>query len=146
MSRFLISQYLSIGASLALAALLLVSACQMPADEPLNVLILYTDDQRFNTIAALGNDEIHTPNLDWLVREGTAFTYAHTMGGLHGALCVPSRSMLMTGRPLFRLLESGNRIPADHVMMPEVFAAAGYTTFATGKWHNDKESFARAFQ
>ena len=128
-----------------LAATLLFSACQMPDDGPLNVLMLYTDDQRFDTIAALGNDEIYTPNLDWLVYEGTTFTHAHTMGGQHGALCAPSRSMLMTGRPLFRLLEKGDRIPTDHVMMPEAFAAAGYTTFATGKWHNDRESFARAF-
>ena len=130
----------------ALILLLTLSACSEDDEAPLNVLLLYTDDQRYNTIAALGNTEILTPNLDWLVREGTAFTHAHTMGGQHGALCAPSRSMLMTGRPLFRLLEKGDRIPADHIMMPEAFAAAGYTTFATGKWHNDRESFARAFQ
>ena len=125
---------------------LLLSACRMGVDVPLNVVVLYTDDQRYNTIAALGNTEIRTPNLDRLVREGMTFTHAHTMGGLHGALCAPSRSMLMTGRPLFRLLETGNQIPEQHVMMPEAFAAAGYVTFATGKWHNDRPSFARAFQ
>ena len=133
-------------AVLALTVALMASACQVADDTPLNVVLLYTDDQRYNTIAALGNDEIHTPNLDWLVQNGTSFTHAHTMGGQHGALCAPSRSMLMTGRPLFRLLETGDRIPEDHTMMPEVLAEAGYTTFATGKWHNDKASFARAFQ
>ena len=126
--------------------LLLLSACRLGGDGPLNVVVLYTDDQRYNTIAALGNTEIRTPNLDRLVREGTTFTHAHTMGGMHGALCAPSRSMLMTGRPLFRLLESGNRIPEEHVMMPEALVVAGYATFATGKWHNDRPSFARAFQ
>ena len=125
---------------------LLFASCQAVSEMPPNVLILYTDDQRYNTIAALGNEEIRTPNLDRLVRSGVSFTHAHTMGGLHGALCAPSRSMLMTGRPLFRLLETGNRIPADHVTIGEVLAAAGYATFATGKWHNDRASFARSFQ
>ena len=126
----------------------LSAACQMTPSEdaPLNVLVLYTDDQRFNTIAALGNDEIITPNMDRLVREGTAFTHAHTMGGLHGALCAPSRAMLMTGRPLFSLLEKDDAIPPEHIMMPEHLREAGFTTFATGKWHNDRSSFARSFQ
>ena len=115
------------------------------AERP-NVLILFTDDQRFDTIHALGNDEIRTPNLDALAQAGTAFTRAHIMGGQHGALCAPSRAMLMTGRPLFRLFETGDVIPEDHTMMPERFAEAGYATFGTGKWHNDRSAYARAFQ
>ena len=85
------------------------------------------------------------PNMDRLVREGTAFTRAQTMGGLHGALCAPSRAMLMTGRPLFSLHETGDVIPTSHVMLPELLARAGYQTFITGKWHNDRHSFVRAF-
>ena len=132
---------------LALILLFLCAACGTDSFEegPLNVLVLYTDDQRYNTIAALGNSEIITPGMDRLVHEGTAFTHAHTMGGLHGALCAPSRAMLMTGRPLFSLLGSGNTIPAEHMMIPEHLQEAGYTTFATGKWHNDRPAFARAF-
>ena len=125
---------------------LTVASCSPQEPEPPNVLIFYTDDQRFNTIHALGNEDIRTPNMDRLVRAGTAFTRAHTMGGMHGALCAPSRAMLMTGRPLFHLLEKGDAIPTDHVMMPELFAQTGYTTFGTGKWHNDRASYARAFQ
>ena len=130
-----------------LIPILIAASCQPgePEESPPNVLVLFTDDQRFNTIAALGNEEIVTPNMDRLVREGTAFTHAYTMGGLHGALCAPSRAMLMTGRPLFDLLENGDRIPAEHTMMPELFGDAGYTTFGTGKWHNDRAAFARAF-
>lgn len=115
------------------------------ADHP-NVLILYTDDQRYNTIHALNNPNIHTPNLDRLVNMGVAFTRAHTMGGMHGALCVPSRAMLMTGHSLFDLRSNGDYIPQEHVMMPPHLAAAGYKTFGTGKWHNGKKSYARAFQ
>ncbi len=133
---------------LFLGILFLIAACNTSeeTETPINVLVLYTDDQRFNTIGILGNDEIKTPNLDALVERGTAFTHAHTMGGQHGALCAPSRSMLMTGRPLFRLHEKGDSIPPVHQMMPESFAEIGYTTFGTGKWHNDRSSFVRAFQ
>ena len=46
-----------------------------------NILFLLTDDQSFNTINALGNKEVFTPNMDKLVNEGTAFTHAHIMGG-----------------------------------------------------------------
>src|SRR5690349_10170258 len=62
-----------------------------------NILFLLSDDQRFDTIHALGNAEIRTPNLDRLVRAGTAFTRAAIMGGGQGAICMPSRAMLMTG-------------------------------------------------
>lgn len=126
--------------------LLLIAACTSPQEGPVNVLVFYTDDQRFSTIGALGDEDVRTPNLDALVRRGTVFTHAHTMGGQHGALCAPSRSMLMTGRPLFRLHARGDSIPPNHTMMPEVLAETGYMTFGTGKWHNDRSSFARAFQ
>ena len=126
--------------------LLLIAACNGPQEGSINVLVLYTDDQRFSTIGVLGNEAVQTPNLDALVQRGTVFTHAHTMGGQHGALCAPSRAMLMTGRPLFRLHARGDSIPPNHIMMPEVLAEAGYMTFGTGKWHNDRSSFARAFQ
>ncbi|MFB0525792.1 MAG: sulfatase-like hydrolase/transferase, partial [Phycisphaerae bacterium] len=63
-----------------------------------NILFFFTDDQRFDTIGALGNEHIITPNMDSLVRNGTTFTNAYIMGSMSGAVCVPSRAMLMTGR------------------------------------------------
>ena len=113
--------------------LLLIAACNGPQESPINVLVLYTDDQRFSTIGVLGDEAVQTPNLDALVQRGTVFTHAHTMGGQHGALCAPSRAMLMTGRPLFRLHARGDSIPPNHIMMPEVLAEAGYMTFGTDK-------------
>ena len=112
---------------------------------PPNVLFFFTDDQRFDTIAALGNEDIITPNLDALVAGGTTFTHAHIMGGSCGAVCMPSRAMLMSGRTLFHIDEQGQNIPAEHVMMPEAFRTAGYPTFGTGKWHNGTQAYARAF-
>ncbi|QMW04299.1 sulfatase-like hydrolase/transferase [Spirosoma foliorum] len=112
---------------------------------PLNVLVLYSDDQRYNTIHALGNNVIQTPNLDRLVKQGVAFTRAQTMGGMHGALCVPSRAMLHTGRYLNDLQKTGDVIPAEHTTLPEYLQTKGYQTYAIGKWHNDKASFARSY-
>lgn len=110
-----------------------------------NVLFFFTDDQRFDTIRALGNPRIITPTLDRLVREGTAFTHAHIMGGSCSAVCMPSRAMLMTGRTLFHLERQGQSIPQEHVLLGEHLRRAGYITFGTGKWHNGSPSYARSF-
>ena len=107
-----------------------------------NVLFLFSDDQRADTIAALGNPHARTPNLDRLAAQGTAFTRAYCMGALQGAVCIPSRAMVLTGRTLFRI--KGNL--AGQTTWPEMFAQSGYATFMTGKWHNDAESAVRVFQ
>ena len=120
--------------------LVFVSVCQA-ADRP-NILFLFSDDQRADTIANLGNDHIRTPALDRLVKSGTTFTRAYCMGSNQGAVCVPSRAMLMTGRSLFRIQEQLR----GQDTWPEAFARAGYTTFITGKWHNGAPSVLRAFQ
>ncbi|MBP6446918.1 MAG: sulfatase-like hydrolase/transferase [Saprospiraceae bacterium] len=111
-----------------------------------NILILFTDDHSYNTIGALGNKTIKTPNIDRLVKEGTAFTRASCLGGKHGALCVVSRAGIMTGLYLNSLKGGADMISAEITMMPEHLKAHGYQTFATGKWHNDKESFIRSFE
>lgn len=107
-----------------------------------NVLVLLADDQRADTIAALGNSHIRTPNLDRLVMRGTSFRRTYCMGSLQGAVCVPSRTMLLTGRTLFRIKDDLDGQPT----WPEAFAGQGYTTFLTGKWHNQAESALRTFQ
>ena len=112
-----------------------------PARRP-NILILFSDDQRADTIAALGNPNIRTPNLDRLVRRGTTFTRAYCMGSMQGAVCVPSRAMLLTGRTLFHVKDD----LVGQATWPEAFARAGYATFLTGKWHNSSGSALRAFQ
>lgn len=110
-----------------------------------NILFVFADDQRFDTIGALGNPEIHTPNLDRLAERGTAFTHAHIPGGTSPAVCMPSRAMLHTGRTLFGIAGEGQGISADHTLLGEALRQAGYATFGTGKWHNGPEAFARSF-
>ncbi len=90
-----------------------------PTKRP-NVLVLFADDQRADTIAALGNSHIRTPNLDRLVSQGTSFTRAYCMGSLQGAVCVPSRAMLLTGRTLFHVKDDLKGQPT----WPEAFAKA----------------------
>jgi arylsulfatase A-like enzyme len=110
-----------------------------------NILFFLTDDQRFDTIHALGNAQIHTPHLDQMVADGTVFTHAHIPGGTCGAVCMPSRAMLHTGRTLFHLDREGQEIPLAHVTLGECLRDAGYATFGTGKWHNGRSSYTRSF-
>ncbi len=110
-----------------------------------NIVILFTDDQRFDTIAALGNTEIHTPNMDALAARGAAFTQAHIPGGTSAAVCMPSRAMLHTGRTLFHIEREGQGISKQYTTLGEAFQHAGYRTFGTGKWHNGTGSYARSF-
>ncbi|MCP4165656.1 MAG: sulfatase-like hydrolase/transferase [Chloroflexi bacterium] len=110
-----------------------------------NILFFFADDQRFDTIQALANSHIQTPNLDKLAERGTFFSHAFIPGGTSGAVCMPSRAMLHTGRTLFHLQGAGESIPRDHIMLGEHLRANGYQTFGTGKWHNGPESYARSF-
>ncbi len=126
--------------SALLVALLLTSA-GVAAERP-NILILFADDQRADTIAALGNPHIKTPNLDRLVRRGLAFDRAYMQGGFHGATCMPSRAMLLSGQCLFRVDE---KLLRDQTW-PAAFGQAGYRTFISGKWHNGSASIAKSFQ
>ena len=114
------------------------------SDRP-NVLFFFTDDQRFDTIAALGNDAVSTPTLDRLASQSAVFTHAHIPGGTSGAVCMPSRAMLHTGRTLFHLDDRGQEVPDDHVLLGEHFRRAGYETFGTGKWHNGRRAYQRSF-
>lgn len=111
-----------------------------------NILFLFTDDQRFDTIHALGNKQIHTPALDSLVARGTTFTEGHIMGGTSPAVCMPSRAMLHTGRSLFHLEGLGEQIPDEHALLGETLRQSGYQTYGIGKWHNGKASLNRSFE
>jgi arylsulfatase A-like enzyme len=109
-----------------------------------NIVFLFADDQRPDTIAAHGNPHIQTPNLDRLVAEGFSFRTNYCAGSYSGAVCVASRSMLMTGRHWTRIRDRRNW--RDMPLLPEILGKNGYETFAVGKWHNGLKTLARAFQ
>lgn len=104
-----------------------------PSSRPPNVLLIVSDDQRPDTIAALGNDRIRTPNLDRLVKHGTAFTRAIAPN----PICTPSRAELISGVTGFRnrVLYFGERVDPKLTLWPQGMQAAGYETWFVGKWH-----------
>ena len=121
---------------LALLALLMPAAAASPKP---NVLFLFADDMTWKSVRALGKEDIETPNLDRLAARGTTFTHAYNPGGWHGAICVASRTMLMTGKQLWKARDAEKRLNQDFVarqrFWPQRMAAQGYRTCFAGKWH-----------
>ena len=112
--------------------------------QPLNVLFLLADDQRPDSIRALGNPVIETPNLDRLVEGGTAFTRAICAN----PICTPSRAEILTGSSGFRngVLDFGRKIHPHIALWPRTMQDAGYRTWYVGKWHNDGRPTERGFE
>ena len=99
-----------------------------------NVLWICTDQQRFDTIAALGNPDIKTPNLDRLVHQGVAFTRAYCQS----PICTPSRASFMSGvyPSTVHVNYNGNAsFPDRFPVVSRLFADAGYTCGLIGKLH-----------
>ncbi len=107
-----------------------------------NFLFMIADDHRHSALGALSQEAVQTPVFDRMIAEGTCFTQAHIMGSTSGAVCMPSRGMLMSGRNLF---DTPDPLPDDVPLMPELLRQNGYATYGTGKWHNRRGSFARCF-
>ena len=131
--------------SLLAACLLAVS--HSAADKP-NILFIISDDQSYETVRAFGHTDIDTPNLDRLAASGTTFTHAYNMGAWHGAVCVASRTMLISGRTIWRAKAAEKKLNADlkaNRLWPQRMAAQGYETYFTGKWHIQADA-AKAFR
>ena len=115
---------------------------------PPNILFVMTDQQRFDSIAALGNAYARTPNLDRLVRRGAACTNAYATC----PVCVPSRYTIMTGCEPSRTSWFGNWSPGDRVpercgpYLAQTLAERGYRTWGLGKFHTDPRHEPLGFQ
>ncbi len=114
------------------------------ADRP-NILLIFTDQQRGDTIHAGGNPVIRTPNLDRLAAEGTRFSSAYTAA----PVCVPARCSLITGQYPHNTGCSDNShpMPDDRPSFMELLTESGYRTHGIGKCHFTPDLFAlRGFQ
>lgn len=100
-----------------------------------NILWICTDQQRYDTIGALNNPHVSTPNIDRLVREGVAFNYAYCQS----PICTPSRASFLTGMypAIVRLTRNGNDdFPAGHPpLVTKLLANDGYICGLIGKLH-----------
>ncbi|MDP6847945.1 MAG: sulfatase-like hydrolase/transferase [Kiritimatiellia bacterium] len=110
---------------------LLLLASARGAEKP-NVLFIFADDQCYKTIGGWNNPEVKTPNLDRLRSHGVTFTHAYNMGSWSGAVCVASRTMLISGRKLWA---ARSWRVGTSPSWPELMKQAGYSTYFTGKWH-----------
>ena len=98
-----------------------------------NILWICTDQQRADTIHALGNPHIRTPHIDAMVANGTAFTRAYCQS----PVCTPSRASFLTGRyaRTTRCRQNGQAIPPQERLISRLLADAGYTCGLAGKLH-----------
>ena len=102
-----------------------------------NILLIFTDQQRYDTIAALGNAIIKTPALDRLVREGTTFTRCYTPS----PVCVSARCATLTGLPPHKSGCVDNMpMPQEQSSFMERLQTLGYQTHGVGKMHFTPDS------
>ena len=76
----------------------IIFSCKTSVDSNPNFIFIYTDDQRFDALGIMSNENVITPNLDELAKSGAILTNVYNMGGYHGAVCVASRSMMISGK------------------------------------------------
>lgn len=131
---------------LALGTSLLASAAP-------NILHIHADDHRSDGLGGLGNAVVKTPNLDTLVARGMVFTHCYTQGSMIGAVCQPSRTMLLSGRswqrlPIVKGAKGVQTLVNDwdaSMSLPKVLSAAGYETWHCGKSGNEFTAALKAF-
>lgn len=126
------------------------------AERP-NILFILTDDQAPHTLSCYGNTVCETPNIDKLADSGIVLDQAYHMGSMSGAVCSPSRTMIMSGRTLWHLPPRGEAhrkneegiTQGEYILrnsLPAVFNDAGYDTFRTCKNGNSYRLANALFQ
>lgn len=111
---------------------------EVAAAERPNVLVILTDDQRWDAMSCAGHPWFKTPNLDRLAAEGARFTNAFVTT----SLCSPSRASLLSGlyAHSHKVLNNFTDFPNDLPSYPRRLHQAGYETAYIGKWHMGEQS------
>lgn len=114
------------------------------ANERPNILLIMSDNHTAGLLGCYGNDEIHTPNLDHLARQGFQFENAYSVN----AMCSPCRAAILTGlmpsqhgihtwlddRLMDRWPPDWNAI-GEFIALPQILQDNGYKTALIGKYH-----------
>jgi arylsulfatase A-like enzyme len=130
-----------------LSLLLLLTQCSIQqqqdanATSPPNLVLILVDDMGYADVGFNGCQDIPTPNIDRIARQGVKFTN----GYVTYTVCGPSRAGLITGRyqdrfgfsrnPLFAPNDPNMGLPLSETTLAEALQAAGYKSVALGKWH-----------
>lgn len=101
-----------------------------------NILFILTDDQGWGDLSISGNQNLQTPNIDNLAKNGAILDRFYV-----SSVCSPTRAEILTGRyavrsGVYATSQGGERIDLDETTIAEVFKDAGYQTGAFGKWHS----------
>ena len=101
-------------------------------DRP-NILLLYTDQQRWDALGANGNAEIHTPNLDRLAEDGVSCDHVF----VQNPVCMPSRISMLSGLypATLGIVRNGVPVPPQTVLLPHLLRNYGYHSANIGKLH-----------
>lgn len=108
--------------------------------QPPNILLITTDQQRWDTLGCYGNKKVKTPHIDALAARGTRFARPYTQN----TICTPARACLQTGRYIHQHGVTFQAIPIDRTpglphheltFMEHLHDVAGYYTAAFGKIH-----------
>ncbi|GHC48548.1 sulfatase family protein [Roseibacillus persicicus] len=119
--------------------LLLTSALLCAAKTPLNVIVIFTDDQGYADLGCFGSKTIKTPHIDQLAKEGRRFTSFYVAS----PVCSPSRAALLTGNYPKRINmhrhvlfpKSTFGLNPEEYTLADHFSSHGYATACVGKWH-----------
>lgn len=113
---------------------------RLPIATPRNVVLILTDDHRYDAMGFMGHPFLKTPNLDSIATRGVHLKNACVTT----ALCSPSRASVLTGlyTHKHRVIDNQRTIPPGTRFFPEYLQPAGYATAFIGKWHMGGESDA----
>ncbi|MGB2717450.1 MAG: sulfatase [Vicinamibacterales bacterium] len=122
----------------SLSPLVAPQAGQGARTQPRNVIVVLTDDHRYDALGFMGHPFLETPNLDSLARNGVHFRNAFATT----ALCSPSRASILTGQYAHRhrVVDNNNPVPPGTTFFAQQLQRAGYDTAFVGKWHMGGES------
>ena len=110
-----------------------ISSCNLDINEKPNIIVFIADDVSWDDIGVYGNDQVVTPNIDNLAKNGLIFNNAY----LTTSSCSPSRNSILTGRYPHNTgaAELHTEPPLDMTSFPEILKDKGYYTLQAGKFH-----------